>query len=268
MSDPEPQRVDANVILDDLRASAGFLTRLPASLVGHVPGDRPIFTRAARTFPLIGAGVGIAGGLVLMVAVALGEPHVLASALAVGATILLTGALHEDGLADTADGFGGGGTADRKLEIMDDSRIGTYGAVALVFSIGLRIAALSALCGKSAFAAALVLVAAEAASRAALVRFWHGLPAARQGGLSDVAGSPDDQAMAVAIGLAAALVVITVIPAYGLAAAIVASLLLALASYGFTRLAAHQIGGRTGDTLGACQQVAAAAFLVGAAAFA
>lgn len=268
MSDPDPQSVDANAILDDLRAGAGFLTRLPASLIGHLPNDKPDFSRAARAFPVVGGAVGIVGGLVLVIASALGEPHMLASALAVGATVLLTGALHEDGLADTADGFGGGASADRKLDIMDDSRIGAYGATALVFSVLIRVAALSALAGKSAFAAALVLVAAEAASRAALVRLWHGLPAARQGGLSDATGTPDDRAMAVAIALAAATVIVTVIPAFGLAAAIAASLLLALASYGFTRLTARQIGGRTGDTLGACQQVAGAAFLVGAAAFA
>ena len=216
---------------------------------------------------MVGAAVGLVGGVVLVVAVALGEPILVAAALAVGATTLLTGGLHEDGLADTADGFGGGATAERKLEIMDDSRIGTFGAAALVFSILLRVAALSGIAAFGPWRAALALVAAEAVSRAALVRLWHELPAARLGGLAHETGPPDQQAMLVALVLAAVIVALTVIPTAGFVAAVVAVLLAIAASFAFTRLTAHEIGGRTGDTLGACQQIAAVAFLVGVAAF-
>ena len=158
-------------------------------------------------------------------------------------------------------------TAERKLEIMDDSRIGTFGAAALVFSILLRVAALSGIAAFGPWRAALALVAAEAVSRAALVRLWHELPAARLGGLAHETGPPDQQAMLVALVLAAVIVALTVIPTAGFVAAVVAVLIAIAASFAFTRLTAHEIGGRTGDTLGACQQIAAVAFLIGVAAF-
>jgi adenosylcobinamide-GDP ribazoletransferase len=149
---------------------------------------------------------------------------------------------------------------------MDDSRIGAFGVAALVFSILIRVAALASLLPFGAFRAALVLVAAEAVSRAAMVRLWQELPAARLGGLSHETGPPDQQAMVVATVTGLALAIILVWPAIGFMAAILAILLAVVATYIFTRLSYREIGGRTGDTLGACQQIAAVAFLVGAAA--
>jgi adenosylcobinamide-GDP ribazoletransferase len=180
--------------------------------------------------------------------------------------MILTGGLHEDGLADTADGFGGGATAARKLEIMDDSRIGTYGASAVVFSILLRVGALASLMPLGAFRAALALVAAEAVSRAAVVRLWQELPAARLGGLAHETGPPDQQAMVVALVAALVIAVVLVWPAAGFWAAVLGILLAIAGTYIFTRLSYREIGGRTGDTLGACQQIAVIAFLIGVAA--
>ncbi|MEO8669072.1 MAG: adenosylcobinamide-GDP ribazoletransferase, partial [Bauldia sp.] len=222
---------------DDLRPALAFLTRLPPLPFGRMQDrDAPDLGRAARVFPVIGGIVGIVGGAVLLVATWLGESPVLAALLAVAATCLLTGGLHEDGLTDTADGFGGGRSAEQKLAIMDDSRIGAYGALALVFSVLFRVAALSSLAEAGAWSAALGLVAAEAASRAAMVRLWHGLPAARLGGLSESAGSPDDRAMLAALAAAAVIVVVTVVPTFGIMAAIVATIVLGLSAYWFTRL--------------------------------
>ena len=263
----DPFRAELDAILGDLKASLLFLTRVPARLFGDSGAARPDFSRAARVFPAIGVLIGAVGGLVLIVARDLGESPLIAAGLAVLATFLLTGGLHEDGLADTADGFCGGATAERKLEIMDDSRIGTYGAVALVSSIGLRVTALADLAIFGSWRSALALIAAEAVSRAAVVRLWHALPSARPGSLSEQAGPPDQMAMLIAIAIALVVVVITVIPAYGFWAAVVGSALAALATFGMTLLADRQIGGRTGDTLGACQQVAAIAFLIGVAGF-
>lgn len=254
-------------IVDDLRAGLAFLTRLPAAWIGG-NGERPDFRRAARLFPVVGALIGIGGGIVLVVALRLGESPLLAATLAVLATLCLTGGLHEDGLADTADGFGGGATAERKLEIMDDSRIGTFGVVALVFSLLLRVGALSAIAGAGAFRAALALVAAEAVSRAALVRLWQALPAARLRGLAHETGPPDHAAMLLALAAGGVIAIVAIWPSSGFDAAIVAILLAIAATYLFIRLTARQIGGRTGDTLGACQQIAAVAFLLGVAAFA
>lgn len=263
----DPFRAEISAVLDDLKSSLLFLTRVPARLFAPTNDGRPDFRRAARVFPVIGIAVGAVGGLVLILARDLGESPLVAAGLAVLATFLVTGGLHEDGLADTADGFGGGATPERKLEIMDDSRVGTFGAAALLFSIGLRAAALTSLAVFGSWRAALVLVAAETVSRAAMVRLWHALPAARMGGLAHDTGPPDQQAMLIALAIAAVVVIVTVIPSYGFWAAVVGSVLAVGATYGLTVLTASQIGGRTGDTLGACQQIAAVAFLIGVAAF-
>jgi adenosylcobinamide-GDP ribazoletransferase len=262
----DPFRAELNAIATDLKGSLVFLTRVPGWLVGETGETRPDFSRAARVFPAIGLLVGIVGGLVLIITRELGEPPLVAGGLAVLATFLLTGGLHEDGLADTADGFGGGETAERKLEIMDDSRIGTYGAAALLFSLGLRIAALADITILGAWHAAFALLAAETVSRAAMVRLWYALPAARPG-LSEQTGPPDPHAMLIAVGIAAVVVVVAIIPTFGFWAAVAASLLAVVVTGGLTLLARSQIGGRTGDTLGACQQAVAVAFLLGVAAF-
>jgi hypothetical protein len=137
---------------------------------------------------------------------------------------------------------------------------------AIVFSILPRVAALTSLLPLGAFRAALVLIAAEAISRAAMVRLWQELPAARLAGLAHETGPPDQQAMVVATVTGLALAIILVWPAIGFLAAILAILLAVVATYILTRLSYREIGGRTGDTLGGCQQIAAVAFLVGAAA--
>ena len=125
--------------LDDLRTAVAFLTRLP---MPHPAGPMPEnFVRAHRIFPLVGAAIGGAVGLVCLGLRAIGVPDLAAAALALGAGAILTGALHEDGLADVADGFGGGRDVAAKLEIMRDSRLGTYGALILMVSFvdqGLR----------------------------------------------------------------------------------------------------------------------------------
>jgi adenosylcobinamide-GDP ribazoletransferase len=264
----DPIRAELTAVLDDLKVSTVFLTRLPARLVA--PGlatARPDFRRAARAFPLVGVLVGLAGGVVLVLAMRFGEGAFVAATLAALATMILTNGLHEDGLADTADGLGGGATVERKLEIMGDSRIGTYGAAALAFSLLLRVGAVAGMAAAAPLRAALALAAAEAVSRTAIVWLWHTLPAARPGGLAADTGPPDERATAIAIAAAAVAVAILVIPTAGFAAAVVASVLATAATYIFGRVCAHEIGGRTGDTLGAGQQIAAIAFLIGLAAF-
>jgi adenosylcobinamide-GDP ribazoletransferase len=268
MKDDDPLREHAFAVVDDLRSSLAFLTIIPRPALGEATGAKPDFKRGARVFPVIGAIVGLAGGVVLAVAVALDLPPLVAAALAVTAIVLLTGALHEDGLADTADGFGGGATSERKLEIMDDSAIGAYGATALILALLLRVLTLAALVPAGSFRAAAVLLAGEAASRGAMVRLWHELPAARLGGMAEGTGPPDPPAMLAALIVSAVIVVIAVVPTFGFWAALAGAVLLVATAFAFARLTARQIGGRTGDTLGACQQATLIAFLVGVAAFA
>lgn len=264
MSNKDAMPAEVAEVLGDIRSAGAFLTRIPARLIGIDTSAAADFRRASRVFPVVGCLIGLVGGIVLWIALAIGMPALAAATLAVTATMALTGGLHEDGLADTADSFGGA-TAEQRLQIMDDSRIGTFGAVALVLTLLIRVASLAALAVVvGPFATAVVLIAAEGLSRAAMVRLWHELPAARLSGLSHESGPPDHAAMLIALVIGLVLVLLT-IPVIGLRPAIVAAILAAAASYGLTRLVAHTLGGRTGDTLGACQQVALVAFLAGAA---
>src|SRR4029079_19231249 len=137
-----------NEWLDDFKTSVAFLTRLPMPHPdGAMPGN---FVRAHRMFPLVGALIGAAIGIVCVALRAAGLPDLAAAALALGAGALLTGALHEDGLADVADGFGGGRYVASKLEIMRDSRLGTFGAFAMLVCFAAKLAALAALPGAQA----------------------------------------------------------------------------------------------------------------------
>src|SRR5260370_27002492 len=134
-----------NEWLDDFKPAVSFLTRLP---MPHPEGAMPPnFVRAHRMFPIVGAMIGAAVGLLCLGLRHIGVPDLAAAALALGAGAMLTGALHEDGLADVADGFGGGRDVAAKLEIMRDSPLGTYGAVVLLVSFSTNLSALAALPG-------------------------------------------------------------------------------------------------------------------------
>ncbi len=178
----------------------------------------------------------------------LGIPATIGAAWTLAASLLLTGGLHEDGLADTADGFGGGNTPARKLEIMRDSRIGSYGALALMLSLGIRGASVAALRQPEAVFAA--LVAAGALGRGALIGLLCLLRPVRQDGLGASLGRI--RPLACAAGLALA-IGCAMAPggACGLAAITTASFSTLIVA----ALAWRQIGGYTGDVLGAGEQV-------------
>ncbi len=244
--------------LDDLRRAGAFLTRVPIPHTHDAAG----FLRSMRVFPLVGAAIGLAAGCLQLVLLKLGLPPLAAAALTLGAGALITGALHEDGLADVADGFGGGRNKDARLAIMRDSRLGTYGACALVMSFLLRWSALASIAG--ARAAALALVAAHAAARAPLPAFMAFVPPARSDGLAASAGPPPHEAVAVA-GLLGALALGLCL---GPMATVVALVLLAAAAVAMARVSVKAIGGHTGDVLGALEQVNEVLVLLVAAAFA
>lgn len=248
--------------LGDLTQALGFLTRIPVVDRDANAAERPDFRSSAWTFPVVGIVVGLGGGIVYALSAALGLAPLLAAALAVTGTVLLTGAIHEDGLSDTVDGFGGGKTSTAKLEIMRDHHIGAYGAIALVLSMLLRVTAIVEISQRGAWAVLGVLIAAEAISRAGIVRMWHDLPAARIDGLSKDTGSPDGRATMTALAVAVVVVAATAIPAAGFWAALVAAAGTAAAVFVFTGICRNQIGGQTGDTLGAVQQVAVVTFLI------
>src|SRR5260221_6271868 len=138
----------------DLKITILFCTRLP--LRHSAPIDSGDVARAAWAFPIAGALVGCVGALTYGMAFEVGLPPMTAAALALAATLLVTGCLHEDGLADAADGFGGGQHRERQLGMLRDSRLGTYGACALVMSLVLRWTAVTALASPRPVPVALV----------------------------------------------------------------------------------------------------------------
>ena len=231
----------------DLKISILFCTRLPLAHGGPIEsGD---VARASWAFPLVGALIGGISAVAYSIAWQVGLPPMLAAALALAATLAATGCLHEDGLADTVDGFGGGRYRDRKLDIMRDSRLGTFGACALVMSLLLRAAAVTAIA--TPLPVALALIAAHASARATLPAFMRFVPRARPDGLSAQAGQPSARCVTVAVVLGVALLGI----ALGLAAALIGILLAASAWFFMAWLSVRQIGGQTGDVLGALEQI-------------
>ena len=223
----------------------GFLTRLPIGRRMHVSAS---LAEAAPAFPLVGALVGVLGALAFWICDGLGLGPVLAALAAVGTTILATGALHEDGLADVADGFGGGFGRERKLEIMRDSAIGSFGVLALLFSVGLRVVALAMLHDPGP--AALALIASHAVSRSALPAVMAWAPLARSDGLAAGAGRPSPGAAGLGLLLAALVALL----ALGFGAGLLALLFGGLAGAAVLALARRQIGGHSGDVLGAIEQ--------------
>ena len=237
---------------EPLRAlhALGFLTRLPVPAAAFVaPGG---LAAAARWFPLAGAAVGLAAALVYAAAAA-ALPSAAAALLALAAGLALTGALHEDGLADTLDALGGHATRERALEILRDSRIGTYGALGLVLSVALRAAGLAALSPAEALAA---LPAAHAAGRAAMLLAPATTPYARPAGL----GAPLQPLPRVTLPAALALAALLALPA-GLPGLIALAAALAAATLVLARVRAR-LGGWTGDGLGAMQQAGEIAALL------
>lgn len=233
-----------------LLVAVGFLTRIPVPV--PVTEARHL-ARAVPWFPAVGAGIGAVIGLILAWTSDY-FPPLGAATLAVAAGMLLTGALHEDGLADTFDGLTGRRSRDEALRILSDPRLGTYGAAALFATLLLRVVLLSELVGRQPV---LTLVAVHALSR--------GLAVGALMGVSPVAGStlgaayaaelrPSQPLIALVLGTA----VPVVIWASFALPVIVVSTVGVVVVVGWAR---RRIGGVTGDVLGACQQVAELAAL-------
>lgn len=246
-------------IIADLRMAASFVTILPVA--SSKPAGDGAVARATWALPIAGLLIGLAGAFVYKVAIRFGLIPNLAALLTLATTALITGALHEDGLADTADGLGGGRTRERRLEIMRDSRIGTYGVCALILSFGLRWSALAAIANP--WAVTLALCAAHTAARAGVPAFMSLVPPARPDGLSASAGVPPGRSVAIAFALGTLALAL----ALGPGKALVGMILLSLAGLMLARLTIRQIGGQTGDILGAFEQISEILILLVAAAF-
>ena len=230
-----------------------FFTRLPVpGWVGH---SAEALNHSARYFPLVGLIVGLIGALVFALT-SFFWPKTLAVLLAMAATVLVTGAFHEDGWADMVDGFGGGTSRERTLEIMKDSRIGSYGAIALVLML---LAKFMALVELDTLLVAPALIAGHAFSRLCATALLHFLDYAREEGKAKPLAtriSRGELALAGAFGLVA-------LPMLPPQAAVFATLLATAATAWLARKFRLRLGGYTGDCLGATQQLAELAFYFG-----
>ncbi len=243
--------------LADIVSAIGLLSRLPAP--GRRFHDVRTGPESAWAYPVAGAIIGAVAAVTG--ALAGGLPTTVQAALILATLVILTGAIHEDGLADSADGLWGGWEPERRLEIMKDSRIGAFGVLALILSLLIRWAALVAVLEAGFGLWAVVGVAAM--SRIPMVALMAWLPPARAGGLAAGVGAPPAHTVwkAVAAGLVPGLATLGfsafwLIPWIGIVTVV------------FARIARRRIGGQTGDILGATQQLAEMAALTGLCAIA
>ena len=263
------QHSNSGIVAQSLVALARcvrFYSRLPVPKLPFEddPHGAPDFRVVPRVLPFAGVLINLPAALAFWGAGALGMSGLLSAALAVTVAILVTGAMAEDGLSDVADGFGGGHTVERRLEIMADSRLGAYGAAAMVMALIIRVMALGDLADLSGLMSGVTaLVAVGAVSRVAGLLPLVFLPSARPGGKSASVGRPTAMTISVALILTiiigAAVLFLGGFHARGIALALILSL---LASFPMIALAQRMIGGQTGDVAGATQQVAEIVFFV------
>ncbi len=235
----------------DILTALALLSRLPA------PGaDRDTGARAAWAYPLVGLIIGGIAGLMGFIAWGLGLPAPLTALIALATLIIITGALHEDGLADCADGLWGGWDRENRLKIMHDSRTGSYGVIALGLSLLARWAALTLLFQSGVCVAIAALLASGAISRAALPALMSTLPHARDSGLSHSVGPVPAHIAGFAAGIAALTSFLFI--GWSVIPALITTAALTIAT---GAIAKAKIGGQTGDILGATQQLAEIAVL-------
>jgi adenosylcobinamide-GDP ribazoletransferase len=239
-----------------------FMTIVPVPS-SDIPMAPDWLSRCVKYFPAVGIGVGLVSAGVLLLAGGIWGP-VVASLLAVATSIIITGGLHEDGLADTADGLGGGSSAERRLAIMKDSRIGAYGALALLFGIALRVTTLAEM---PLWTGAVALIAAHATARLTPAFVMNALPyagdtAAMKVSYLDAPVSLHD------IGFASIFVWCALVPLAWISIPSVLSGLLfgAILATAIVLWARRLIDGYTGDVLGATEQMFEIGFLLGVAA--
>lgn len=234
----------------DLPAALGLLTRLPIRVSGEKAMSRG--AASAWAYPLVGVIVGIMLAVIASLLLDFGIPVSMAAGLVLAASVVVSGAMHEDGLADTADGLWGGWDKARRLEIMKDSHIGVYGVCAIVLALLLRYLAISMVLSMGSHW--VVFVAVGAVSRTNMVVLMALLPNARDSGLSQSVGRPSDKTVWIAVAIGAGVAYACGYPGMILVAA-VAGAICAL-------IARAKIGGQTGDILGATQQVTTIALLM------
>lgn len=235
-------------LADDFIMALRLFSRLPT---GASPHQKPDLSRIAMALPLASLAIGAGPALILIGAVLIGLPSYYAATLAVAAMIVVTGAMAEDALADALDGLFGGQTPARRLEIMKDSRHGTYGVAAICLSIVLRVAGLGAIAAINPLVAGAIWLAAGIVARSSSLWLAVALPPARADGLSATAGSVSARSFAVGLVFAALLLFVLAGPATSVVGLVVAVLTTVVVVLGWTALVRRLVGGQSGDLIGA-----------------
>lgn len=247
----------------ELPAALRLLTRIPVPVMRFetAPEAPPDIARLAPALPVAGAAIGAIGAASLLLALSAGLGDFIAATLAIGTLAFVTGAFHEDGLADTADALGGA-TPARRLEIMKDSRVGTFGVMALILATALRIGGLQGLGGAGPWPAAAALVAASGAARLGGLWILFVLPPARSDGLGRTVGQPTTAQLRLPGLLCLSIAAALIGPTFGPLALAVAAGAGIAAAWAVQRLALNQFGGQTGDVAGAATLAVEIAFLL------
>lgn len=243
---------------EDIKACLRFYTRLPIDGASAAPD----FACFAVATPIAGAIIGSIAAVVLACGAVAHLPPLVCAVSAISTLVLTTGALHEDGLADVADGFGGGATRETKLAIMRDSRIGAYGMIALNLSLLMRIVALVTIVERGVVLAAATLVWSAALSRVVGLAPMLMLSPARADGLGAAVAPITRGDMRVAVAIAVAMACAPLIAGAAGFQLCIALIGAGVAAVCVARLAQSQIQGYTGDVLGAAQQAAEIAILM------
>jgi len=235
-------------LADDLVMALRFFSRLPT---GDSPHEKPDMARIAMALPFASVLMGLVPAALLIGGVLAGLPPYFAAALAVAAMVIVGGGMMEDALADAADGLFGGAAPERRLDILKDSRHGTFGVAALCLFLLLRVTALGSVAALNPLAAAALWLAANIAGRSGSLWLASALPPARSDGASATAGALPRSRFFVGAVFAALLIFLIGGPATSLVGVITALLAVALVVLGWTAICRKLVGGQTGDLIGA-----------------
>jgi len=267
---PRPPRQDnapppPPALVSDFVMALRFFSRLPT---GDAPHLTPSLQRMAPALPFASVAIGLLPALALMALCWLTVPPFVAATVGVMLMLVVTGAMPDDALADSADGLFGGHSIERRLEIMKDSRHGTYGVAALVLYLVLRITALGSIAALNPLAAGALMLAAAVLARSASLWLAAELHAAREGGASASVGQLSKRAFGIGAGFAALLVFVLAGPFVGIVGLLVCAAAAVAVAMGWAWLCRRLVGGQTGDLIGALHALIEAAVLVIFAAFA
>jgi adenosylcobinamide-GDP ribazoletransferase len=268
---PPPPRQDngqpptAPQLVDDFVMGMRFYSRFP---MGERPHETPSLSRMAPAVPFASLAIGFLPALVMMGLCWATAPAFFAAAIGVGLMVVLTGAMSEDALADAADGLFGGATVERRLEIMRDSRHGTYGVVAIVLYLVIRIAAFGSIAAVNPLAAGALMLAASMLGRTGALWLSVELPAAREGGASASAGRVTRHAFAIGAALAVVLTFVLAGPFTTVVGVGLALLAAAGTAMAWVWACRSLVGGQTGDLIGALGALIEVAALTAFAIFA